>query len=263
MRNLSYALLALTLILAATVANAQTAGTITFTANPTSGTGSVVPRLSWSTSPVASSCTASGGWSGTKFASGTETLAAITSNRTYYLTCTWGNGTATINWTRPSTNTDGSPLTNLAGYNVLYGTSASALTNVRQINNPATTSTTISALQTGTWYFSVRAFNTSQVESNNSNTAQKTISSASAARSLTINVASATTLRTTSTSVYDVLFQTGGPPALGRVVGTVPLGTTCNSKFPVNTNYFPVSTTRVSFSNTPRSASVVARCAAN
>ncbi len=205
MRNFSYALLALFLILSATAANAQTAGTITFTANPTSGTGSVVPKLTWSTSPVASSCTASGGWSGTKFASGTETLAAITANKTYTLTCSWGNGTATINWTKPTTNTDGSPLTNLAGYKVLYGTSSSALTNVKQVNVPSATSTTIPALQTGTWYFSVRAFNTSQLESTNSNTAQKTITSASAAKNLTISVASASTLKTTSTSVYDVL----------------------------------------------------------
>ena len=262
MRNFSYALLALFLILSATAANAQTAGTITFTANPTSGTGSVVPKLTWSTSPVASSCTASGGWSGTKFASGTETLATITSNKTYTLTCSWGNGTATINWTKPTTNTDGSPLTNLAGYKVLYGTSASALTNVKQINDPAATSTTIPALQTGTWYFSVRAFNTSQVESDNSNTAQKTITSASAAKNLTISVASATTLKTTSTGVYDVLYQDGGR-VLGRLVGSVPLGTNCNGKYPVNTNYFPVPTTKVSFSMTPRSGSVVARCAAN
>ncbi len=71
---------------------------------------------------------------------------------------------------------------------MLYGTSASALTNVKQINNPATTSTSISALQTGTWYFSVRAFNTSDVESDNSNIAQKTVTGASAAKSLTISV---------------------------------------------------------------------------
>ena len=261
MRNFSYALLALSLILTATGANAQTAGTITFTASPTSGTGSVVPRLTWSTTPVASSCTAGGAWSGTKFASGTETLAAITASKTYSLTCTWGNGSATINWARPTTNTDGSPLTNLAGYKVLYGTSTSALTNVKQINDPAATSTTISALQTGTWYFSVRAFNTSQVESDNSNVAQKAISSASASKSLTVTVTSSTqTMKTTSTRVYDVLFQNGGS-LLGREVGTVPIGTTCNSKYPVNTNYYPVPRTSVSFTRTPRSNSVVARCA--
>lgn len=263
MRHFSYALLALSLILTATGANAQTAGTITFTASPTSGTGSVVPRLTWSTSPVATSCTAGGGWSGTKFASGSETLATITASKTYTLTCSWGNGSATINWTRPTTNTDGSPLTNLAGFKVLYGTSSTALSQVRQINDPAATSATISALQTGTWYFSVRAFTSAQVESDNSNLAQKTITSASTSKSLTITVAPAsTTLKTTSTRVFDVLFQNGGT-VLGREVGTVPLGTTCNGKYPVNTNYFPVPRTKVSFTRTSRSNTVVARCAAS
>jgi hypothetical protein len=262
MRNFSYALLALPLILCATASKAQAAGTITFTASPTSGTGSVTPRLTWSTSPVASSCTASGGWSGVKFASGSETVAAITANKTYSLTCTWGNGTATINWTRPTTNTDGSALTDLAGYKVLYGTSTSALTNVKQINDPATTSTSISALQTGTWYFSVRAFNNRQVESDNSNFAQKSITGTSAAKSLTVSVASTSTgtYKTVATAVYDVLFQNGGR-VLGRVVGSVPLGTSCNPNYPTNTYYYPVSRTKVSFTSSTRSNTVVARCA--
>ena len=63
------------LFLAAGAAQAQTAGTVTLRANPTSATGSIVPVLTWSTNPVATSCTASGGWSGTKAASGTQTLA--------------------------------------------------------------------------------------------------------------------------------------------------------------------------------------------
>jgi hypothetical protein len=261
MRNLSLALLALPLFLFSAGANAQTAGTITFTANTTSGTGSVTPVLTWSTSPVASSCTAGGGWSGTKFASGTETLAAITATKTYSLTCTWGNGTATINWTRPTTNTDGSTLTNLAGYKVVYGTSATNLSNVKTISDPATTSTTISALQTGTWYFSVRAVNSNDMESSNSNVAQKSITGASASKSLTINVtAPSTTLKTTSTTVYDVLYQ-GGKRVLGRTVGSVPLGTTCNPNYPVGTSYYPVPRTSVTFTRTSRSNTVVARCA--
>jgi hypothetical protein len=269
MRHFSNALPALLLILSATGANAQTAGTITFTANPTSGTGSVTPVLTWSTTPVASSCTAGGGWSGTKFASGTETLATITSTRTFSLTCSWGNGSATVNWTRPTTNTDGSALTDLAGFKVLYGTSASALSNSKLVNDPAATTTTIAALQTGTWYFSVRAYNSSQVESANSNVAQKTITSASASQSLTITVNAAPTpppptptLKTTGTRVYDVLYQNGGR-ILGREVGRIPLGTACTTKtyYPINTNYYPVPRTSVTFSRTSRSNTVVARCA--
>ena len=35
--------------------------------------------------------------------------------------CRSANGTATVSWTPPTTNTDGSALTNLAGYRVAYG----------------------------------------------------------------------------------------------------------------------------------------------
>src|ERR1044072_5955990 len=99
MQKVSNALLALPLLLLGTLAQAQTAGTINFTANKTSATGSLTPVLTWSTSPVAPSCSASGAWSGTKFASGSETLAAITASKSYTLTCAWGNGTAKISWT--------------------------------------------------------------------------------------------------------------------------------------------------------------------
>jgi hypothetical protein len=86
-------------------ANAQAASpTLTFTAQTTTGNGSVVPALTWATSPAAQSCTASGdpAWTGTKAAAGTQTLAAITSSKTYQLVCTWpGDTTATISWTDP------------------------------------------------------------------------------------------------------------------------------------------------------------------
>ena len=95
-------------LLLAGLAQAQTAGVVSLSATPTSGTGSVTPRLTWSTNPVATSCTASGGWSGTKAASGAQTLTAINANTNYTLTCTWGTGSATVNWTAPTTNTNGS-----------------------------------------------------------------------------------------------------------------------------------------------------------
>src|SRR3954462_14236068 len=125
MHKATFALLALPLMLLGGFAQAQTAGTVTLTANKTSAQGSLTPVLTWSTTPVASSCTASGAWSGTKFASGSETLPAITSNKSYTLTCTWGNGTAALTWTAPTKNSNGSTLTDLAGFKVVYGTSSS------------------------------------------------------------------------------------------------------------------------------------------
>src|ERR1700686_4746433 len=43
-------------------------------------------------------------------------------------------GAAALSWTAPDQNTDGSTLTNLAGYRIYYGTSANTLDQVIQIN---------------------------------------------------------------------------------------------------------------------------------
>lgn len=75
------------------------------------------------------------------------------------------SGTVTINWTPPTQNTDGSTLTNLAGYHIYYGTSQSALTKVVNITNPGLASYVISNLSAATWYFSVTSLNSKGVES--------------------------------------------------------------------------------------------------
>ena len=84
-------------------------------------------------------------------------------------------GTATLTWTAPTTNTDGSALTDLAGYHVYYGTSASALTTVVDVANPATMTYTVTDLASGTWYFAVNAYTTSGLQSALSNPVSKSI----------------------------------------------------------------------------------------
>ena len=49
------------------------------------------------------------------------------------------NGTATLSWTPPTTRTDGSPLTNLAGFRVRYGNSVGNYPNTITIPNPGVT----------------------------------------------------------------------------------------------------------------------------
>ena len=85
------------------------------------------------------------------------------------------SGTAALSWTAPTTNTDGSALTNLAGYHIYYGTSPSALSTTINVANPATTSYSISSLPSGTWYFAVNAYTTGGVDSVLSNTGSKII----------------------------------------------------------------------------------------
>jgi hypothetical protein len=263
MHKFKYALLALPMLLLGSLAQAQTAGTITFTANKTSATGSLVPVLTWSTSPVASSCTAGGGWSGTKFASGSETLPTITSSKSYTLTCSWGNGSSTVTWTKPTKNTDNSALTDLAGYKVVFGTSASSLTQSKSVNDPNATSTTIAALGSGTWYFAVRAVNTGSVESANSTVASKTISSATAAKTVNITITGTTnpTLKVVNSMVFDVVTSSSGYRSLGRQVGTIPLGKPCQSSYKVYSSHYKVTTSDVRLTRTPQSSTVVARCA--
>jgi hypothetical protein len=85
------------------------------------------------------------------------------------------NGTATVNWTAPTTNTDGSELTNLASYRIVYGNAANDLDQSATVSNPGLTSYTVNNLSQGTWYFGVIVVNSSGVESVVSNVASKTI----------------------------------------------------------------------------------------
>lgn len=66
------------------------------------------------------------------------------------------NGSATINWTLPTQNTDGSALTNLVGFQVLYGTSPGTLSQTAQINNSTVTTYLVENLTPGTWYFAIK-----------------------------------------------------------------------------------------------------------
>jgi hypothetical protein len=84
-------------------------------------------------------------------------------------------GSATLSWAPPTSNVDGTPLTNLAGYRVKYGKSASDLSVSLSIPGPDVTSAVIENLSAGTWYFAVSAYTTTNIESDLSNLAQKTL----------------------------------------------------------------------------------------
>lgn len=85
------------------------------------------------------------------------------------------SGSATLSWTPPAVNTDGSTLTNLAGYRISYGLSADALVNTVQVANAGARNHTISNLAPGTYHFAVRAYATTGNESVNSNVVSKVV----------------------------------------------------------------------------------------
>jgi hypothetical protein len=84
-------------------------------------------------------------------------------------------GSATLTWTPPTLNEDGTPLTNLKGYRIYYGTNSASLGMMIDIPNPGVTSAVVENLSPATWYFALKAYNTANVESSMSNIASKTI----------------------------------------------------------------------------------------
>jgi nitrite reductase/ring-hydroxylating ferredoxin subunit len=84
-------------------------------------------------------------------------------------------GFATLQWAAPTQNTNGSALTNLAGYVIYWGTSTSALTQSITVTSASTTSYVVSGLTSGTWYFAVQAYDSLGNNSTLSNIGSKTI----------------------------------------------------------------------------------------
>ena len=68
------------------------------------------------------------------------------------------------------------PLANLAGYRINYGTELAALDHSVTINGGATTTYNVAALAPGTWYFAVQAVAATGAESLPSDVASATIS---------------------------------------------------------------------------------------
>jgi hypothetical protein len=84
-------------------------------------------------------------------------------------------GSATLSWTPPTQNTDGSALTDLVGYRIYWGRAQGSYTSSTTLNNSGLTSYVIDQLTPGTWFFVTTALNSQGVESSFSNAASKTI----------------------------------------------------------------------------------------
>lgn len=86
-----------------------------------------------------------------------------------------GNGSALVSWTPPTQNTDGSALTNLAGYRIYYGISSGSYSEAVTVNGPGITSLLVENLGVADWYFVMTAYNASGIESAASNEVSKFI----------------------------------------------------------------------------------------
>jgi hypothetical protein len=86
------------------------------------------------------------------------------------------NGSVTVSWNPPTTNADGSAITDLAGYRIYYGRAANDLEVTVRIDNPGTTRWVIENLSPATWYFSMTSVNDAGLESTRTQVGSRTIS---------------------------------------------------------------------------------------
>ena len=85
------------------------------------------------------------------------------------------SGSVLLTWNPPTQNTDGSPLTNLAGYKIYWGLTAGSYLNSVTVNNPGLASYVVDQLTPATWFFAVTALSASGAESPYSNVASKQV----------------------------------------------------------------------------------------
>ncbi|HUQ12595.1 MAG TPA: fibronectin type III domain-containing protein [Steroidobacteraceae bacterium] len=222
----------------------------------------MTPKLTWSTTPTAKSCTASGGWSGTKAASGSQTLAAIYGNTNFTLTCSWSSGSAVVRWTAPTKNSDGSALTDLASFKVMYGTSSTSFTKMANVSDPTARSFTVGSLSPATWYFKVHVVNSKGIESGDSNVASKAVSGATAAKTVSVSVSSSSAkLTTKATNVWDLQQRSDGDWVRRAVVASIPLGKPCDPAIKVSDKHYAITKSDVTrYYATPKSTTLVVNC---
>jgi len=158
-------------------------------------TGSYHTTVHW-TSNNTQSCIANGGWSNRTGTSGKQYIYPINKTTTYSMTCSGSQGSVTksitvsideeqepenqnvgsveLNWQAPTTNQDGTQLTDLSGYKIYFGTSQNSLSNIRNID-AGLTRYVINNLSTGTYYFSISAVDINGNESTRSNIASRVV----------------------------------------------------------------------------------------
>jgi predicted phage tail protein len=112
-----------------------------------------------------SGCGGGGGTSAAGAGAATASAAQATSAQTAPSPPPTASTGVTINWTPPTENIDGTPLTDLAGYDIHYGTTPQDYTNTITVSNPGIATYVVDNLSPGTYYFAVTAVNSHGAES--------------------------------------------------------------------------------------------------
>lgn len=130
-------------------------------------------------------------------------------------------GSATLSWTAPTTNSDGTALTDLAGYKVYYGTTSGVYSSNVDAGN--VTSYQLTGLTDGaTYYFAITAYDTSGNQSAYSSQVSKTLAAAADTTPPVISgvysgniTSSGATVNWTTDELSDTQAQWGLTTALG------------------------------------------------
>ena len=96
---------------------------------------------------------------------GSTTSGSSTSGSTTSPPTSGASSSVTFSWVPPTDNSNGTPLTNLAGYKIHYGKSSQDYTEVVALNNPSLNRYVLDSLPSGTYYFAITAYNSAGVES--------------------------------------------------------------------------------------------------
>lgn len=193
----------------------------------------------------------------------------------FAILASWGNVAraaptdAILTWTVPTQNSDGTPLTNLAGYVLSYSTdpavpSTGANFATVTITNPALTTYTVSGLAAGTWYFAMRSTNAKGDFSERTSIASVVLSGSTNPPPKTIPKPPGD-LKVTTPSVPNTAFSVikSQEQLVLLPVGTVPADTSCDASQAVVKNgvtFYVVPTSAVTYSGSARPVVVLAAC---
>jgi hypothetical protein len=221
------------LLLLGLVATAHAVPSVTLTATASSTIAPANVTLTWVTSEVGT-CTASGGWSGPKAATGgTEVISNVVGSTTYLLSCSSATGTATVSWVPPTQNVDGSPYIDQGGFKLYHASTFAGVAFATPIiiSDPNATSYVVTGLATGNRHFALKAYNLSGVESIMTPTVVRAMTTQTIIDDAAIILEQRPkppTLVTVEVMVYEIVTDKFGVVRLGsRVVGSVPIGTEC------------------------------------
>lgn len=172
---------------------------------------------------------------------------AVLISSLFLITITAHAAGASLTWTAPTLNTDGTSISGSLTYNIYRGTSVTTLT---KLASSSTLSYTDATAPIGTNYYAVTAVNSAGSESAKSAIVSKVIAAPVPA--------APTGLTVSSTTAYTIVQQTNKLVALP--VGQIPADTTCDVSQSVNGMYV-VDRAKVTWTGNVKPLVVVAQCA--